>query len=212
PGSLVQYSFCPVRYEATYPVPADHAFVIAASGVLAEKTANALESYNRLSRRAAAAAEAWRLASGRNDRTLGDAVAAASFPEIRRAIARTPVTGFVPQELVERFDQFYNESEVIIPAVGETLTNNALDTLGEWIERSQEGAERLLGNQIAETRSLAREARVLGATAARASGAGFGGSVWALVSAGDAERFMALWREDYLGRFPAHRTEARFFL
>ncbi len=51
-------------------------------------------------------------------------------------------------------------------------------------ERSQEAAERWLGNQIPETIALARLARHVGATAASAFGAGFGGSVWALVPGG----------------------------
>jgi galactokinase len=36
--ALVQYSFAPVRFERSVPLPADHVFVIGASGVLAEKT------------------------------------------------------------------------------------------------------------------------------------------------------------------------------
>jgi len=51
------------------------------------------------------------------------------------------------------------------------------DKIGVLIDRSQDGAERLLGNQVPETIALARLARDLGAVAASAFGAGFGGSV-----------------------------------
>lgn len=212
PGALVQYSFCPVRYETAYPVPPNHDFVIASSGVVAEKTASALDKYNSLSRRASAAAEAWRLASGRADRTLGDAVVAADAATIRAAISRTPVDGFSPGELVDRFDQFYAESEVIIPAVGGALSRGDLTAVGELVDQSQAGVERLLGNQIPETIQLARSARELGAVAASAFGAGFGGSVWALTSSADTSDFIRNWQEGYARAFPAHRETARFFV
>jgi galactokinase len=211
-GALVQYLFCPVRYESSYPVPPDHDFVIAASGVVAEKTASALEKYNALSRRASAAAEAWRRASGRADQTLGAAVAATDSLTIRDAISGTPIDGFSPSELVDRFDQFYGESEVIIPAVGRALSRGDLSAVGELVDQSQAGVERLLGNQIPETIELARSARELGAVAASAFGAGFGGSVWALTRSDDTPDFLRRWQEGYSRAFPAHRETARFFV
>lgn len=211
-GALVQYSFCPVRYETAHPVPADHDFVIAASGVVAEKTASALEKYNALSRRASAAAEAWRRASGRSDATLGDAVRAASREDIRAAIERTPVEPFTPRELVDRFEQFHEESERLIPAAGAALVDGNLTALGEVVDASQRGVEQLLGNQVPETIALARSARERGATAASAFGAGFGGSVWALVSSARTADFLEEWRARYVAEFPAHQSTARFFV
>jgi galactokinase len=41
PGALSQYSFCPVRHERTVPLPARYVFVVATSGVLAQKTGDA---------------------------------------------------------------------------------------------------------------------------------------------------------------------------
>ncbi len=55
-------------------------------------------------------------------------------------------------------------------------------------------------------------ARSHGAVAASAFGAGFGGSVWALVRTADAPAFIEAWRRDYLGRFPAHADLAQFFV
>ncbi|HEY9229703.1 MAG TPA: hypothetical protein VIP11_23840, partial [Gemmatimonadaceae bacterium] len=127
-------------------------------------------------------------------------------------IARTTLTDFTSDELVDRFDHFHGESEVIIPAAGNALVNNDLAGLGDQIDASQRGAERLLGNQVPETIALARSARELGAVAASAFGAGFGGSVWALVPSHASEGFVEAWREGYLHRFSQHVTGAQFFI
>jgi len=185
--------------------------VIAASGIVAEKTSNALEKYNALSRRARAAAEGWRQVSGEPDETLADAIARAGGAAVRAAIGRAKVDGYTSRELQDRFDQFHEESEVIVPAVTAALARGDLAELGRLIDQSQQGAESLLGNQISETISLARSARELGAVAASAFGAGFGGSVWALVRDADVETFVERWRETYLQAFPTHRSAAQFF-
>ena len=68
--------------------------------------------------------------------------------------------------------------------------------VGELSRESQVDAEVLLGNQIPETIALAGRARECGAFAACSFGAGFGGSVWALVERADAERFVRAWHPD----------------
>ena len=60
--------------------------------------------------------------------------------------------------------------------------------------------------------SLAAAARRLGAAAASAFGAGFGGSVWALVQADRAEGFLAAWADAYRADYPQHAPLASFFL
>ncbi len=57
-----------------------------------------------------------------------------------------------------------------------------LDQFGRLVDRSQQASATLLGNQVPETIALARLAREHGALAASAFGAGFGGSVWALMT------------------------------
>jgi len=211
-GELVRYSFCPVRFETRCPLPQDHTFVIAASGVVAEKTASALEKYNALSLRARAAAAAWRQISGGAEATLADAIARAGVDAVREAIGRAQVEGFTPRELLDRFEQFQNESEIIVPAATEALRRGDLALLGELVDRSQRGAEQLLGNQIPETIALAASARELGAVAASAFGAGFGGSVWALLPSVRAEPFLESWQRQYLAHFPQHREAGCFFV
>ena len=186
--------------------------------MLAEKTGGALELYNRQARRVHALIDRWRAATGRDDATLA-AVLASSPDALQRlrAIVRDPAVGvgedgFDLTDLVTRLDQFAAEALEIIPAAGDALERGDLHALGELVDRSQRGAEVLLGNQVPETMHLTRSARSLGAGAASAFGAGFGGSVWALVRRDEAERFAACWEEQYLARFPAYVDRATFFV
>lgn len=205
PGALVQYAFGPARLEREVPLPAGFDFVVACSGVVAEKTGAALERYNALSRAAATILARWRDASGRDDATLGAALAA--LPDTAARIR--PLL----QEIVlrDRLEQFLEESMEVIPAAGDALARGDLAAFGAHADYSMDLATRLLGNQVPETVFLARRARDLGAVAASAFGAGFGGSVWALVAEGEAEDFARKWRELYGARFPDAAKRATFF-
>jgi len=211
-GRLAQYAFCPVRLERDVALSPNWTFVIGASGVAAEKAGNARESYNRLSLAAAAIFELGRSA-GVARKTLGDAVRAPGAPErIRGVLAASSHPRFSARELVDRFDQFVEESEGLVPAAAEAFARGDARALGVVVERSQAGAERRLRNQIPETAGLVASARSLGAVAASAFGAGFGGSVWALVAAGEADGFRAAWESDYRRRFPAVAASSEFFV
>ncbi len=199
PGHLKQYAFCPTRWERTVALPADCTFVIAVSGVVASKTGSARAQYNRASQAARSIADVWRSISGSSDQTLA-AVAAASpgqLDRLRFALQRASLGGIESQWLLNRLDQFRLESEVIIPKASDALARQDLRTFGKLVDESQAAAETLLGNQVPETIWLARQARSLGAFAASAFGAGFGGSVWALVAREEAGQFANRWREAY---------------
>jgi len=112
---------------------------------------------------------------------------------------------FTARHLEARLGQFFDETFVFVPQAAAALAAGDLGTFGALVDRSQAGAERALENQIAETIHLQRFARELGAEAASAFGAGFGGSVWAMVPADHAEEFAARWRERYVR---AHRHSA----
>jgi len=217
-GTLVQYAFAPVRFERSVPLPHDHVFVIGVTGVLAEKTGAALGLYNRQARRVHALLDRWHAATGRVDATLADALASSPDALDRlRGIVRDPAVnagtnGFDVTDLMTRLDQFAAEALEIIPAAGDALERGDLTALGELVDRSERGAEVLLGNQVPETVHLARSARSLGAAAASAFGAGFGGSVWALVRRDDVDRFRQCWEESYLTGFPEHADRATFFV
>jgi len=206
-GVLRQYSFCPVRHERDVPFPTGWSLAIAVSGVAADKTGGARERYNRASQAVAAMLEAWRAATGRNDASLAAALASGTdAPERLRRL--------VDPSLRPRLEQFIAESEEIIPAAGDALARGDFPALGALVDRSQRLAEENLGNQVPETVSLARRAGELGGGAAAASafGAGFGGSVWALVETAAGPAFLERWGEDYRRSFPAPAARAEFFL
>ena len=81
------------------------------------------------------------------------------------------------------------ESEQIIPGIEEPLTGPALQRFGQLVRSSQSLGARLLKNQVPETICLAEDACRQGAAAASAFGAGFGGSVWALVKTDEVADF-----------------------
>ena len=99
-----------------------------------------------------------------------------------------------------------------MPSALDALNAGAFDEFGRLVDRSQEAAERLLGNQVAETSALAALARTNGALAASAFGAGFGGSVWALVESARAEAFLTAWRRAYRGGHPKAAASSAFFI
>ena len=100
----------------------------------------------------------------------------------------------------------------MLPAAVEALTAGRLADFGVLVDRSQRAAEELLGNQVPETIALARLARELGAHAASAFGAGFGGSVWALVDATGADAFRENWLAAYAARHPVPAARAAAFV
>lgn len=213
PNALVQYSFCPVRHERTVDLPPDHVFVIAASGVVAEKAGAALDSYNRLATLARVATERWRAASGRSDPTLGRALRSVDG-DVESLIGTIRGHGADTSDvetLAERVRQFAIESEGIIPAAANALAASQLAELGALVDQSMLNAERMLHNQIPETVFLARRARELGAVAASAFGAGFGGSIWALARRAEASEFAARLEADYRAVFPG-RADADVFV
>ena len=109
-GRLRQFGFAPVRAEGSVVLPGEVTFVVAVSGVVAQKTAGAREAYNRAAALSAAILQTWRAISGRDDRTLFEAVASSSDaqPRLRQALASA--TGEFPAPaLLARLDQFVDE-------------------------------------------------------------------------------------------------------
>jgi galactokinase len=212
-GRLKQYAFCPVRLERTLPAPSGCRFAIAASGVAADKTGAAREQYNRASLAVRSILEAWRAIGGSDAPTLAAALSTSPDAAGRlRAALWSAGAAADGTWLSNRFEQFWMESEVIVPQAADALARGDFATFGTLVDRSQAAAEVLLRNQVPETTWLAQKARALGAMAASAFGAGFGGSVWALVAEDDASAFAARWRDAYAS--VPHRQEraAEFFV
>ena len=211
-ATLSQFAFCPTRLERLVRLPGRLVFAIAASGVAAEKTGRAREAYNRAAAAAARILELADAGSGRHA-SLADACTASpgAIDAIRRLLARSADAAFPSAMLVDRFEQFVAESFEVIPGAAAALAAGDLDTFGRFVDRSQQLAEARLGNQVPETTQLARSARELGAQAASAFGAGFGGSVWALVARDEAGAFIDRWRAAYALDFPGAAERAEFF-
>ncbi|PHX64816.1 MAG: galactokinase [Gemmatimonadetes bacterium] len=222
PECLEMFRWAPVTYERSVPWPSEYAFVIGVSGVVAAKTGAAKERYNRAARTAHRLVDAWNLHGGARAhtpaRTLREAFEAAShgpvtqMPSMLVDAARAGADHeFTANHLIARLEQFFDETFVIVPHAADALASGDVPQFGSLVDRSQGGAERALENQVAETLHLARYARELGAHAASAFGAGFGGSVWAMVPVSDAERFASRWRDRYLRTHPAASHRALFF-
>lgn len=217
---LEVFSWAPVRFERSVAWPATHAFVVGVSGVVAAKAGAAKERYNRAARTAHHLVTAWNATGTAPVHTLREAFLAAAGgaalneipPALVRAAEAAANTDFSAAHLVGRLGQFFDETFVIVPQAADALARGELAAFGRLVDLSQAGAERALENQIAETVHLQRYARELGATAASAFGAGFGGAVWAMVPTVDAERFAARWREKYLRVHHAASHRAQFFV
>jgi galactokinase len=210
PGMLLQYGWVPVRFERAVHFPPGYLLAVAVSGVEAAKGAGALGLYNRLAEDAAELLEEWRGMSRRDDPTLFAGLS--SSPEAGAALARRLEGHPRRDALRARLEQFRDECFDIIPAVANALERGDVAALGELADRSQAGAERGLANQVPETIFLQRSARKLGAVAASAFGAGFGGSVWAMVPDSGGEEFLAAWSAGYRTAFPAHLSKGRFLM
>lgn len=216
PKSLSQYAFCPVRMERHVRMPEGFMFAIANSGVSAQKTGATREKYNRVANLAATIEQVWNRYTGRQDPHLAailDHVGTIPLNDrllesIKSSAALTP---YDYQSLLERLQQFIEESTHIIPAAGDALLRGDMQNFAELVDRSQRYAEDLLKNQIPETIFLARRARELGAAASSAFGGGFGGAVWALVRNDMLSDFLAQWSSGYASAFPERISKAEFF-
>ena len=201
---LLLAEFDPMRVERTISFPSQWALVVGVSGVLAHKTGAALEDYNRGPSTVQSVLARWNKATGRADASLAGAVRhlvgdatgeqAAGDPALKDLL-RLCDPGYERQ----RIEQFLIESLVLVPE-GARLIAAADPGVGEVLERSQELADRGLCNQVPQTRLMVSLAREAGAISASSFGAGWGGSVYALVRADEAEGFAAQWLRAYRDR------------
>lgn len=219
PGRLSLYSFLPVRPLGSVAMPGDWTFVVAASGVAAEKAAGARERYNRAALGVQALLGLWRetlsgpAGEGGPEAPISLAAALASAPQaegrLRERIQRRAVEGWTAAELERRLTHFLRE-DARAPLLAQAFAAGDAAQLGDLALAAQGDAESLLGNQVSETVTLAELARAHGAFAAASFGAGFGGSVWALVERAAAADFGRRWHAAYRQRFPQHVAASWF--
>jgi galactokinase len=213
PDELVQYAFCPVRYQRSIALSDHYIFAIASSGVTAKKTSGAREKYNRLSALASAITKAWRSSTKRAETSL--AAILDSTPDaadrLRNILADDPDISLPATDLIGRLEHFIIERR-LIQTVPHTISPETVEQFGNLVRSSHNAAIQLLKNQTPETIQLATIAEKLGAHTASAFGAGFGGSVWALVDRETATAFSGEWQERFCTDFPALAERAEFFL
>lgn len=200
-GMLTQFRFLPVEYQQTVPLPEEWTFAVAMSGVRASKSAGAKHRYNTLAMETRTLVDA-----------LGPAIDGGHQSLLRRIEAGAELPESATPALHRRLDQFRAESLEIIPQVTALLAAGQIDAIGPLVARSQQLADTVLNNQVPETRSLVDSAIGLGAVAASAFGAGFGGSVWALIPVVRAEAFLAEWQSGHGTAHPLTRSSSAFFV
>lgn len=210
PGELSAWRFVPIQQAGHVALPPHWTFVIAASGVAAKKTGPAREAYNRLSREARTLLDLWNQAEAPRrslrDVVTADASAAARLLDL---VHRSGLNGPVTVALERRLQHFLREDARVLEAL-EAFRSADDVRLGMLSGASQADAEALLGNQVPETIALARAARALGAFAASSFGAGFGGSVWALIERDAASAFAERWMADYRVKFSDRLASTAF--
>lgn len=211
-GRLGQFAYCPARLERRIPMPEGYVFAVGFSGVVAEKTGAAQDLYNRASARVGAIVDAWRRETGGQEIHLAPILAGGPVGRLREILSQMKAGPFRAGELLQRLDHFIAENGEIVGPAGDALMAGDVAGFGRLVDRSQQLTETLLDNQVPETVALARLARKQGASAASAFGAGFGGSVWALVRTEDAGAFLGRWSDAYARAFPEQTGRALFLL
>ena len=193
--TLSAFRFVPMQHLDDVRVPAEWRFVLSPCGIAARKTGTEMHMYNRLSRGTRLLLELWNGSEPPAD-SLGEiAGSAARMIRLRQLVRGSRVAGWPPDVLERRLDHFLREDTRVAHAVDAFRTFDAT-RLGRLAAESQADAESLLGNQIPETIALARSARECGALASCSFGAGFGGSVWAIVDRAKAGEFARRWHAD----------------
>ena len=212
-GVASVFGYHPVQRLVEVPWPSDMHLIVGVSGVRAPKRTRALGAYNAAADLAARLGAAWAQTHPQDEPLLGAALESDLFEEaVMMEIIDGIATGPDDREaLWQRFSQFHDECTVVIPGALDAWQSEDWTAFGEAVSRSQEMASEWLGNQIPETDALARLAIESGALAASAFGAGYGGSVWALVPAGQSAAVMEQWSKAYTDLYPEHAAKAHFF-
>src|SRR5688572_25275758 len=147
------YRFQPVTPLGETRMPADWSFVIASSGVQADKADSVKDRYNRASFAARELHEIWNQHSGERAQSLCAALAA---PRSAERLEKWIDGGgeFTAEELKKRLHHFVRET-ARGPQAAIAFRNADRDALGHLSAESQRDAHELLGNQIPETITLA---------------------------------------------------------
>jgi galactokinase len=206
-SSLGVFSYDPVGLADRIAFPDDLVFVVGVSGIEAKKTGGAKDSYNRLSDLVSHLVSAW----PGPEKNLREIIEGPGIDALESFIAANDFD-FPKQHLIDRIRHFFGENFAITGEVVRLLKNGDFGNIGGLLDLSQRNAERYLLNQVSETISLQRRARDIGCLASSAFGAGFGGSVYAIVRRSESEDFLHEWKSRYLLEFPEATRASTFFI
>lgn len=211
-GALSLYQYAPTVFKADAAWPSEWGLVIAFSGVRAEKTREAMEKYNLASRRASLSVSAYNSLRGKKMRNLGeieaetrDHTTASLIRDLREASR-----GNEPLDLPGRMQQFLTEERKTTPQAVKALLWRNLKAFGAAVNESHRASRRLLRNIAPEVDFLQKSALRLGAAGASGFGAGFGGSIFAIVHAEKSQELCKAWQKEYARRYPTRAADAAF--
>jgi galactokinase len=198
------YAYVPVRHLSDDPMPSAWRFVVAASGVQADKAGSAKDRYNRASLATRGLVEVANAADQASWPTLAAYLSSApgALDRLRERVASTGSREFSAADLRTRLKHFVDE-DARVPQAAEAFRREDVAAIAALSAASQADADDLLDNQTPETRMLVRLARECGAFASSGFGAGFGGSVWALAPSDEAPAFASRWLDAYRAEFAA---------
>jgi galactokinase len=212
-GMLSLYRYAPTVFKAEMDWPGEWALVVAFSGIHAEKTREALEKYNLASRRASLAVKSYNRSAGTVFRTLGDIAEGSLAASETRLLGQVRESARERRELAlaDRMRHFLLEERRHMPRAVAALLWRNLKGFGAALTASHRASGRYLWNIVPEIDSLRRSALRLGASGATGFGAGFGGSIVAVVPASSADSFLSEWRRHYAESFPGPAASSAFF-
>jgi galactokinase len=192
-GAACRIDFEPLRLACT-PIPEDWTFVVAHSGVRAEKSGQARAAYNE---RATQCREAIRALNG----ALGHE-AARTWKELLGEHEHEELLALgerkLPPVMHLRFRHVVTEADRVARAEA-LLRTGRLEDFGGLLDESHESLAHDYDVSIPQLDDLAACARAAGAAGARLTGAGFGGCVIALCATGQAETLLRRLRDEFYG-------------
>ena len=211
-GVLSLFAFRPASLLQEIPWPPHWRMIVAFSGVRAEKTREALEKYNLVSRRASLAVTRYNERTGRDLASLREIVADARAGTDRQWLERLDEGAEAGLFLADRVRQFMLEDQRHLPAALRSIAARDIRGMGSALTQAHRASKRYLWNIAPEIDWLQRAAVRLGAAGASGFGAGFGGSILALADARGARDVARSWKGEYEKRHPERSRDASFFV
>ena len=211
-GCAAKITFSPLRLRHVQ-VPDDWRFIVADTGVRAEKSAAAMATYNR---RREECEEALRLVAGHLATTHATAKPAASYPDLVKDVDTGTLVdlaaNLIDGTLSRRFRHVVTEAARVEAAVDRLLAADmpGFGTLMNASHTSLRSDYSVSSPELDELAALTREG---GAVGARLTGAGFGGCIVALADRKTVGGILKRLVADYFDRRDmADRLDDRLFV